>query len=263
MLILVPVIQNTLQPAAAPAPDWLVPTPRRSWWVLAAFVGVFLTFIATSAAVAIFAKPEKGLQMLIAISMTNFLTIGLGALLVNGFARQFDLRRSGLWPLRLNWTWIAIAVGAIAALFPIRLALGYAAAMLFEGGLDTINARGQALMGGMTFSPAGAVISVIGVGVLAPIAEELLFRGGIFGFLRSRYGLWPSAIVSGALFGLAHFDSAGVAVASMLLGIVAAWAYERSGTITTPIALHIMNNTGAVLLLQLALLAKDYLPAAT
>ncbi len=46
------------------------------------------------------------------------------------------------------------------------------------------------------------------VAVLAPIAEEIFFRGMIFRALKNGMGLWPAAIVSGLLFGAMHIDAA-------------------------------------------------------
>src|SRR5436190_3471992 len=49
-----------------------------------------------------------------------------------------------------------------------------------------------------------AVAAVLSVVVIAPIAEEIFFRGFFFAGLQTRWSLWPSALVSGAVFGLVH-----------------------------------------------------------
>jgi membrane protease YdiL (CAAX protease family) len=85
---------------------------------------------------------------------------------------------------------------------------------------------------------AGAVV-VIGV---APLCEELFFRGVLFRVLRQRMPLWPAAIVDGILFGLVHGHLVILPVLAVL-GIVFCYVYERTGSLFPTIALHSLNNT--------------------
>lgn len=91
------------------------------------------------------------------------------------------------------------------------------------------------------FAFAGAAFLVC---VVAPIAEELFFRGYLFGALRRR-GLAVAALVSGTAFGLAHLGGSplGFIVPLATLGIVLALLYERTGSLYPPIALHAINNS--------------------
>lgn len=84
----------------------------------------------------------------------------------------------------------------------------------------------------------GAGILIVG---LAPFAEEVFFRGLLFGSLRTRLRFWPAALVSAALFAALHFDPL-LIVPLAALGVVAAWLYERSGSIWPPVFLHAINN---------------------
>lgn len=77
--------------------------------------------------------------------------------------------------------------------------------------------------------------------VLAPINEELLFRGAIFRFLRQRFGRAIAYGVSGALFGFMHGNWAGF-LPLALLGVALAIAYEHSGDIRVPIVAHGLFN---------------------
>jgi membrane protease YdiL (CAAX protease family) len=86
----------------------------------------------------------------------------------------------------------------------------------------------------------GAVV-VIGV---APVCEELFFRGVLFRVLRQRMPLWPAAIVDGILFGFVHGSLVIVPVLAVL-GIVFCYVYERTGSLFPTIALHSLNNTVA------------------
>ncbi|MBO9531861.1 MAG: CPBP family intramembrane metalloprotease [Solirubrobacteraceae bacterium] len=91
--------------------------------------------------------------------------------------------------------------------------------------------------------------------VAAPVAEELLFRGILFKGLRDGFrgamGRGPAvalgALISGLIFGAAHINGGQNDYIPVLiaLGVLLALAYEWSGTIYVPIAIHAINNAVA------------------
>jgi membrane protease YdiL (CAAX protease family) len=95
---------------------------------------------------------------------------------------------------------------------------------------------------------AGALIAAgLLVGAVAPVAEELFFRGFVFGALR-RHGFWPAAVVSGLLFGGAHVASSpiGFLLPLAALGVILCAVYERTGSLLPGIGLHCLNNSVAL-----------------
>jgi membrane protease YdiL (CAAX protease family) len=80
--------------------------------------------------------------------------------------------------------------------------------------------------------------------VIAPICEELLFRGFIYRALRNWRGVWPAAAITGILFGLVHGLSAPAVdlLPLAVLGFVLCLVYERAGSLYPCIALHVLNN---------------------
>lgn len=82
--------------------------------------------------------------------------------------------------------------------------------------------------------------------VVAPVAEELFFRGFLFGALRKR-GVPIAVLVSGGVFGLAHVASSpvGFIVPLATLGMILALLYARTGSLYPSIALHALNNSVA------------------
>jgi membrane protease YdiL (CAAX protease family) len=83
--------------------------------------------------------------------------------------------------------------------------------------------------------------------VIAPVVEEMLFRGIILrGFLQ-RYGRAQAIWASAALFGLAHMNIYQF-VAALALGAVSGWLYARSRSLVPCIALHAAYNTALSLL---------------
>jgi membrane protease YdiL (CAAX protease family) len=85
------------------------------------------------------------------------------------------------------------------------------------------------------------------VAVVAPMAEELFFRGYFFTALRNWRGLWPAAIITGLVFGAIHAGSspAGFLAPLALLGFLLCLLYERTGSLYPCIALHSLNNSVA------------------
>jgi membrane protease YdiL (CAAX protease family) len=89
---------------------------------------------------------------------------------------------------------------------------------------------------------------LIGFGVLtcliAPVAEELFFRGFMFSALAGRMGVGLAAVVTGAIFGLIHLPGAplmGVAVL-VAFGVALCLLYWRTGSLIPCMALHALNN---------------------
>jgi membrane protease YdiL (CAAX protease family)/uncharacterized RDD family membrane protein YckC len=92
-----------------------------------------------------------------------------------------------------------------------------------------------------------AIAAVLIIVIAAPLTEELFFRGFFFAGLRSRWSLWPSAIVSGAVFGLVHAPTGPTAAIPLAgLGVGLAWLYERSGSLWPSITAHFLNNALAI-----------------
>jgi membrane protease YdiL (CAAX protease family) len=96
-----------------------------------------------------------------------------------------------------------------------------------------------------------ALTSVILVGfaiVVAPLAEEIVFRAGLFRYLRTRMPRGLAYVVPAAIFGALHGNLAAF-VPLTTLAVVFAIAYERTGRIAVPIIAHALFNLNTVLLL--------------
>jgi len=85
------------------------------------------------------------------------------------------------------------------------------------------------------------IIAGIALLVVAPVTEELIFRGFIFKGFRNKLGFLLAAIISSALFGIAH-GQLNVAVDTFILGMFLCFLYEKSKSIWLPIALHAFKN---------------------
>ena len=78
-------------------------------------------------------------------------------------------------------------------------------------------------------------------GLVAPITEEVFFRGILYGFFR-RWGVLLALILTTAIFVLAHPVFPGIPVTQMVGGIMFALAYEIERSLMVPITIHVLGN---------------------
>jgi len=106
-------------------------------------------------------------------------------------------------------------------------------------------------LGADTESVLSLIIAGFLIIIVAPLSEELFFRGFMFAGLRRSMDIWPAAIISGAIFGSLHLSggNVGVAIQLSIFGVILAYLYERSGSLWAPILTHTLNNTIAFVLL--------------
>jgi tetratricopeptide (TPR) repeat protein len=98
---------------------------------------------------------------------------------------------------------------------------------------------------------ANPVVAWVGIALVIPCVEEILFRGLLFGAFQKMWGITGAVVGSSVIFVLVHLQLVGF-LALFLLGLILAWARLRSGSLGLPIALHALNNSMAMLLLTFA-----------
>lgn len=95
------------------------------------------------------------------------------------------------------------------------------------------------------------VLAFVALVIVPPIAEELLFRGYLFGRLRERWGFWVTTATVSAVFGLVHLQwNVGVDVA--ILSIFLCYLREKTGTVWAGMILHALKNSLAYFVLFIA-----------
>ncbi len=87
----------------------------------------------------------------------------------------------------------------------------------------------------------------VGVAGLAPLGEEVLFRGLLQPHLCARLGTGRGLVVTAALFSLLHLDPIGL-VPRFELGLLFGWLVLRTGSLWASILAHAVNNGAALLL---------------
>jgi len=113
----------------------------------------------------------------------------------------------------------------------------------YEGSQEVVEQFAQSGTGYMS----GLII--VAAVFVAPIAEEMFFRGFLYGFLRKHVRPSIAVVFVGALFGIFHMPLA-VMLPTGLLGAFFCYLYERTGRLTVPIFLHAIYNFVQIMLIM-------------
>lgn len=96
--------------------------------------------------------------------------------------------------------------------------------------------------------PFEYILAFVALVILPPIAEELLFRGYLFGRLRQRFGFWLTTAVVSVVFGIVHLQwNVGIDVA--ILSVFLCTLREMTGSVWACMVLHAIKNGVAYLAL--------------
>jgi membrane protease YdiL (CAAX protease family) len=144
---------------------------------------------------------------------------------------------------RFNWSVAALWV-VIAGV------LGYAASALYDvvKGPLGLQTNTDALAEQIKIAPLTTLGLLLAGALVAPVCEEVFFRGFLLPGIARSMPIWAAIAVSSLLFGVAHADLGSLApliVIGLLLGIVR----YKTRSLWPPIFLHTLNNTAALLAL--------------
>jgi len=216
--------------------------PRWSPWSapLALLLGITLALLlythvfAISSAVA--GKGDTPGAQLVATAVQDCCFIGAAVILAAATSGRPRPEQFGLRPV----SWKKGAAWAAGGYVVFLLFAGLWLQLLNESSKDkTLNDLG------VDNSTAALVGAMIVVCVLAPIAEEFLFRGFIFTALRGWAGPLAAAVMTGLLFGAIHLDPdrpVAFLVPLGFFGFVLCLIYAKTGSLYPCIALHALNN---------------------
>ena len=159
------------------------------------------------------------LQILLIVLITGIWGKGLSSI---------GLARSGMVSgLKKGLIWSA-GFGAIASLIYIGL---------FAAGINPL----ALIRIRLPRQTVDLVLFFIVGGIVGPVAEEIFFRGILYGFLR-RWGVIVALILSTLIFVLCHPISHGIPVTRLVGGLVFALTYEIGGSLIVPITIHGLGN---------------------
>lgn len=183
-------------------------------------------------------RPFLSSTLLIMLSSTSLLI----AILLVGSSRTWTFAALGLRPT--TWRWLAIGIsgglGFPLIIDPLIAHVYELAAHLFglPSPATSLNSPPLDYHSGLYL-----VYGLLASGVVGPLAEEILFRGIIYRWLRTRFSVRFGVVASATVFALFHLFYPVMALAAVfLMGVAAAILYQRSGSLWPAIALHSLNN---------------------
>ncbi|MBJ7331733.1 MAG: CPBP family intramembrane metalloprotease [Solirubrobacteraceae bacterium] len=227
-----------LPPLVEGADAW---KPWSAWVAVVAALTVPIVFgIVAGLGVAIAGGDLTDMPAGVLIALTFLQDVGFIAvplLIASWIASRPTARDFGLRVPERKWR----AVGLIAAVY-----LGFIVlSAIWVGvlGIDEKDSLPDEL--GVKDSSLNLILVLLLVTMVAPVAEEMLFRGYMFRALRNWKGVWPAALLSGMTFGGIHLGSSpvGFVVPLMVFGVGLALLYQWTGSLYAPVALHALNNS--------------------
>jgi membrane protease YdiL (CAAX protease family) len=179
-------------------------------------------------------------KVLAVLAPAQFAAMLAGIRLVSRRKGSGDMRRD----FRLRYRsgdWVALLYGV-----GLLLAAGLILSFVFEAlGIDPGTQQVVEAAEGAERLPEKLVITVV-IAVLAPVAEEILFRGMLFDALLARTSIKRTVWISGVVFGLVHLiDPAALPLVPALigLGVILGYARQRTDSLSRPILMHIGFNS--------------------
>lgn len=184
--------------------------------------------------------------LLQASAMIGASALGVSALVLISAMTREDPREIG-WRRASVGAAIAWGVAGYLAALPLLFA-GLAVSQAVFRNVETPEHPivRTVLSGGAAFW-AAALLAV----VIAPVVEETFFRGMLYTALRSRIGVWASAVASATFFAAIHPTLPAGFLPILALGVVLAVLRERTGSLIPSMVCHGLNNAVALALVRL------------
>lgn len=184
------------------------------------------------------------------MSTTTTVTIGSALVLVLSSFITYGWQLFAAWLFSLRRAAAGIKAWGFrkptAAFFwtiPTAIISVYVVSFLHE---IVVHPKQQAIVDQFPHSASGLALFFVLAVLMAPVFEEMFFRGFLFRGFANSWGWRWGAVASGAVFGLAHLQP-DVFVPLFALGFALAWVYHRTGSLWTSITLHAVFNCISVL----------------
>ena len=176
--------------------------------------------------------------------------------IIAGIVTAFVIRRIrpvewlGLkWP---GWRWVfLIAPGTVVGMMLFFGGLRVSGFMQWieSFGIETVQDSVKVLQ--TSNDPVILGLMMIAAVIVAPICEEIVFRGYFYSASKKFAGPWAAGICSALIFGAAHANFAAL-LPLFVFGVVLVFVYEKTGSLWAPIAVHCSFNGTTVLLQMIA-----------
>lgn len=241
----IPVAPQDYQPPPMDAPVRSHALPWEWWDAIVIYIAWLVLSGAAAFGLAGVVDPETDLGLALAIVLTLLILIitTAGWLTMKGTAAGMpDAVRRAFGPKRIVAADLLRGLGwGLAAFLVVQIGLGVALTALVEATGQQLPAVQEEVQSAVAGAGASSLLVALAVALLAPIGEELLFRGVLYQSLAKHLPGWPAIGLSGLAFGLTHIEPF-VIVLTFPLGMALAWMLRRTGTLVVPIVAHAVFN---------------------
>jgi len=159
-----------------------------------------------------------------------------------GLRDAFGLRAENLFRS------LGLGIAILIVVLPVALLLeGLSGTVMEKMGIEPKQEAAVEMFTNASLWPTGIYLAFFAV-VLAPVAEEFIFRGVLFPFVKNLgYPKFAWVGVS-LLFALIHGDAA-IFIPLFVLALALTWLYEKTGNLLAPIVTHSLFNTANLIAL--------------
>ncbi|MEK5056564.1 type II CAAX endopeptidase family protein [Niallia sp. FSL K6-0212] len=180
---------------------------------------------------------------LIGLIMSIIFMLGLYfiAILPNKLSwREVGLKSfsANYWRAIIGWTFVLIVISIIMVVV-IEILIGVGPE---NNKTDSLQSRTTLL---------NFFIGFVSAAIISPVYEEIFYRGFLYRFIRSKYGILIGMLGSSLIFMIVHIPTFNTLPINFVSGLIFAWTYEKSGSVVPPIIIHGIFNGIAIILTAL------------
>lgn len=200
------------------------PAPIRTDFLLTSLLAVVLLEVAAHNLGA--RVPLPYLWLICATRLAQMLAVMILAVFQTGGLYVLGLKKKSILSgFKTGLIWSAGFAAAASLLFLVLFMVGQNPLAIIRSPLPT--------------EPSQQALFFFVAGIVAPIYEEIFFRGLVFGYIR-QWNLPAAVLISTALFAAFHLPT--IPVTQVVGGLAFAIAYHKSRSLMTPIVIHMLGN---------------------
>jgi membrane protease YdiL (CAAX protease family) len=208
-------------------------------FVFLVFVGLFLITLTVPEDAAVELNPE------VLLVNIGFQFVFAGVVMILALRRAPLAEWLGLrWQA---WRWVLlIAPGAVMVMWLIFGGLQYSGYVEWMESLGVETVQDTVKLLQESKDPLVLGLMAAAAVIVAPLCEEIVFRGYLYPVMKRFAGVWPAAICSAMVFGLAHGNLTAL-LPLFIFGGLLVFIYEKTGSIWAPMAVHFCFNSATVI----------------
>lgn len=178
-------------------------------------------------------------HIMLLVSVSNLLTLTI--FLAFGFFKKQNFKEIyRLNPVPLGLTGHIITLGFSSMFFSAALSALFKLGDLDPEAIKTLNTL---------MHHNNTLLTILSVGIWVPIVEEVVFRGALTRLLSKNMNIYVAIVIQALLFGIFHFNLVQL-IPTAILGLTMGLAAHYTKSLLPAIAIHMMNNSLAILMSQ-------------